>query len=204
MSGSENKQLLRVRLRLLDLLKSFFAQEPDAERMSRWRGIFAALAENRIQPELDKGVRQLQHLLESKSLEDLKDEYYALFVDPYNEQPVELNASHYLDGKSFGPSLVRYRQLFKDARLVKENDVTEPEDHLVLMLDALATLVEEEAETEGTKEQQAELITGFLQPMAQAMKKQLTANTQADFYLSCAVFLNGYLDLEQGLLEIKL
>ena len=204
MSASEDKQLIRVRLRLLDLLKSFFAQEPDAERMSRWRGIFAALAENRIQPELDEGVRQLQQLLEGKSLEDIKEEYYALFVDPYNEQPVELNASHYLDGKSFGPSLVQYRQLFKDARLVKENDVTEPEDHLVLMLDALATLIEEEAETEGTKEQQATLITEFLLPMAQAMKKQLTNNTQADFYLSCSIFLNGYLDLEQGLLEIEL
>ncbi len=204
MSASEEKQMLRIRLRLLDLLKSFFVQEPDADRMSRWRGIFTALAENRIQPELDEGVRQLQHLLESKKLEDLKDEYYALFVDPYNEQPVELNASHYLDGKSFGPSLVQYRQLFKDARLVKENDVTEPEDHLVLMLDALATLIEEEAETEGTKEQQAKLITEFLQPMARAMKKQLSANTQASFYLSCAVFLNGYLDLEQGLLDIQL
>ena len=204
MSASEEKQMLRIRLRLLDLLKSFFVQEPDAERMSRWRGIFTALAENRIQPELDEGVRQLQHLLEGKKLEDLKDEYYALFVDPYNEQPVELNASHYLDGKSFGPSLVQYRQLFKDARLVKENDVTEPEDHLVLMLDALATLIEAEAETEGTKEQQAKLITEFLQPMARAMKKQLSSNTQASFYLSCAVFLNGYLDLEQGLLEIQL
>ncbi|MEA3467997.1 MAG: molecular chaperone TorD family protein [Thermodesulfobacteriota bacterium] len=204
MSVNEEKQVLRVRLRLLDLLKSFFAQEPDAERMSRWRGIFTALAENKIQPELDKGARQLQHLLASKSLEDIKEEYYALFVDPYNEQPVELNASHYLDGKSFGPSLVQYRQLFKDASLVKENDVTEPEDHLVLMLDALATLIEKDAETEGTQEQQAELITMFLQPMAQAMKKQLASNTQADFYLSCAVFLNGYLDLEQGLMEIKL
>ena len=204
MSASEEKQMLRIRLRLLDLLKSFFVQEPDAERMSRWRGIFTALAENRIQPELDEGVRQLQHLLEGKKLEDLKDEYYALFVDPYNEQPVELNASHYLDGKSFGPSLVQYRQLFKDAHLVKENDVTEPEDHLVLMLDALATLIEEEAETEETKEQQTTLITEFLQPMALAMKKQLSTNTQASFYLSCAVFLNGYLDLEQGLLEIQL
>ena len=204
MSASEEKQMLRIRLRLLDLLKSFFVQEPDAERMSRWRGIFTALAENRIQPELDEGVRQLQYLLEDKKLEDLKDEYYALFVDPYNEQPVELNASHYLDGKSFGPSLVQYRQLFKDARLVKENDVTEPEDHLVLMLDALATLIEEETNSKGTKEQQAALITDFLQPMAQAMKKQLSASTQADFYLSCAVFLNGYLDLEQGLMEITI
>ncbi len=203
MSISEDKQLVRIRLRLLDLLKSFFAQEPDADRMSRWRGIFTALAENRIDPELDEGVRQLRQMLETKKLEDLKDEYYALFVDPYNEQPVELNASHYLDGKSFGPSLVQYRQLLKEARLVKENDVTEPEDHLVLMLDALATLIEEEAETVATQEQQAKLITGFLQPMALAMKKQLSANSQASFYLSCAVFLNGYLALEQGLLEIK-
>lgn len=203
MSINEAKQLVRIRLRLLDLLKSFFAQEPDADRMSRWRGIFTALAENRIDPELDEGVRQLRQMLETKKLEDLKDEYYALFVDPYNEQPVELNASHYLDGKSFGPSLVQYRQLLKEARLVKENDVTEPEDHLVLMLDALATLIEEEAETVATQEQQAKLITGFLQPMALAMKKQLSANSQASFYLSCAVFLNGYLALEQGLLEIK-
>jgi TorA maturation chaperone TorD len=202
MSISEDKQLVRIRLRLLDLLKSFFAQEPDADRMSRWRGIFTALAENRINPELDEGVRQLRQMLETKKLEDLKDEYYALFVDPYNEQPVELNASHYLDGKSFGPSLVQYRQLLKEARLVKENDVTEPEDHLVLMLDALATLIEE-AETEETQEQQAKLITGFLQPMALAMKKQLSTNSQAGFYLSCTVFLNGYLDLEQGLLEIE-
>jgi TorA maturation chaperone TorD len=203
MSISEDKQLVRIRLRLLDLLKSFFAQEPDAERMSRWRGIFTALAENRIQPDLDEGVRQLRQMLEAKKLEDLKDEYYALFVDPYNEQPVELNASHYLDGKSFGPSLVQYRQLLKDASLIKENDVTEPEDHLVLMLDALATLIEEEAETKGCKEQQARLITEFLQPMAIAMKKQLSTNSQASFYLSCSVFLNGYLDLEQGLLEIE-
>jgi TorA maturation chaperone TorD len=199
----EDKQLIRVRLRLLDLLKSFFAQEPDAERMSRWRGIFMALAENRIQPELDEGVRQLQHLLENKSLEELKDEYYDLFVDPYNEQTVELNASHYLDGKSFGPSLVQYRQLFKDAGLVKENNVTEPEDHLVLMLDALATLIDEEAKTEMNEEQQAMLISKFLQPVAQAMKKQLTDNNQASFYLSCVVFLNGYIDLEQGLVEFK-
>ena len=204
MSTTEEKQLLRIRLRLLDLLKSFFADEPDAERMSRWRGIFAALSESRIQPELDAGVRQLQHLLEDRKLEDLKEEYYALFVDPYNEQPVALDASHYLDGKSFGPSLVRYRQLFKDARLVKERDVTEPEDHLVLMLDALATLIEEEAENEGAKQQQTALITGFLQPMAQAMKEQLAANTQADFYLSCAVFLNGYLDLERGMIQVEL
>ncbi len=203
MSEIEEKQLIRIRLRLLDLLKSFFADEPDAERMSRWRGIFAALSESRIQPELDAGVRQLQHLLEDRKLEDLKEEYYALFVDPYNEQPVELSASHYLDGKSFGPSLVRYRQLFKDARLVKEIDVTEPEDHLVLMLDALATLIEEEAEHEEAKKQQAVLITDFLQPTARAMKEQLAANTQADFYLSCAVFLNGYLDLEQGMIQVE-
>ncbi|HIP39928.1 MAG TPA: hypothetical protein EYG88_11210 [Desulfocapsa sulfexigens] len=204
MSRTEDKQVNRVRLRLLDLLKSFFADTPDAERMSRWRGIFAALCESRIQPEIDEGVRQLQHLLEEQNLEELKEEFYTLFVDPYNEQSVELNASHYLDGKNFGPSLVRYRQLLKDAGLVKESDVTEPEDHLVLMLDALATLIEEDTESGEVKEQQATLITTFLQPMARAMKQQLTDNPQADFYLSCTLFLNGYLELEQGLLEIQI
>lgn len=188
---------------MLDLLKSFFAEEPDSERISRWRGIFAALGDNSIHPVLDDGIRELQSLLTSKNLEEIKQEYYTLFTDPYTNTPVELSASHYLDGKNFGPSLVRYRQFMKENGLIRKEGVTDPEDHLVLMLDALATLIEDERGEETQARNTVVLVEQFIKPTAEALEKRLQDIEQAQFYKSCTVFLNGYLDLEQGLLPFQ-
>ena len=37
MDELNERELFRVRFRFLDLIKSFFALEPDSETMSRWR-----------------------------------------------------------------------------------------------------------------------------------------------------------------------
>ncbi|MDX9897185.1 MAG: hypothetical protein RBS34_17185 [Desulfofustis sp.] len=37
-----NRDIIKTRLRFLDLIKSFFLEPPDAERLSRWRGMFHA------------------------------------------------------------------------------------------------------------------------------------------------------------------
>ena len=69
-----DRDLYRIRLRFLDLLKSFFQDEPDADRLSRWRGIFAALDKERINQHLDKTIRELGETLADKSLQEIKDE----------------------------------------------------------------------------------------------------------------------------------
>ena len=196
-----DRDLILVRLRFLDLLKSFFQDTPDAERMSRWRGIFAALAKERINPQLDATVAQLTEILSTKILQELKDEYYTLFIDPFSKHLLSLNASYYLDGKSFGPSLVSYRELLKTAQLIKDGDISDPEDSLLFMLDTLVTLIEEEKQgSEQARKQQDQLLQHFLFPAAKQLGAAAAANSEADFYQHCIVFLNEYLELEQGLL----
>lgn len=196
-----DRNLILVRLRFLDLLKSFFQETPDAERMSRWRGIFAALAKERINPQLDATIARLTEILSMKDLKGLKDEYYALFTDPYSKHLLSLNASYYLDGNSFGPSLVSYRELLKTAQLIKDGDISDPEDSLLFMLDTLVTLVEEEKQgSEQARELQDQLLQHFLFPAAKKLGAAVAANEEADFYEHCIVFLNEYLELEQGLL----
>lgn len=198
-----DRDLILVRLRFLDLLKSFFQEEePDAERMSRWRGIFAALSRERINPSLDAAVGDLGRFLEENDLQQLKKEHYTLFIDPYSRHQLPLNGSYYLDGKSFGPSLAAYRELLKTAQLIKNRDITDPEDALPMMLDTLATLVEEEKiGSEKSVSLQEQLITRFLLPAAGSICAAAEKNPEADFYQHCTRFLVAYLELETGLFE---
>jgi len=196
------RDLILVRLRFLDLLKSFFQDEPDAEKMGRWRGIFTAIAGEQINPQLDAVILQLGEIVNKKDLQELKDEYYALFSDPFSEHSVPLTASYYLDGKNFGPSLVNYRQLLKTAQLIKDSASTDSEDTLLIMLDTLVALIEEEKQgSEQARDLQNQLLRKFLQPTAQHILTDITKNTRADFYTICMQFLCEYLELEQALLE---
>ena len=195
-----DRDLTLVRLRFIDLLKSFFQQEPDAEIMSRWRGIFAALVKERINPQMDAAVLGLNTMLATQNLQDIQSEYYALFTDPYSKHLLPLNASYYLDGKSFGPSLVNYRELLKTAQLIKNDDITDPEDSLLLMLDALATMIETKKQDDTQpRKLQEELVLEFLIPTAGKLATKIKNNPKADFYQYCIGFLCGYLELEEGI-----
>lgn len=197
-----DRDLYRVRLRFLDLLKSFFQEEPDADRLSRWRGIFTALSKESINQRLDGAIRAFGETLENKGLQEIKDEYYTLFVDPYSKQLLPLNAAYYLDGKSFGPSLARFREILKQGQLVKDSAFTEPEDSLPIMLDALITLIhEEEKGAMETRQLQDQLLQQFLIPTTRQINARISENKEAEFYHKCIDFLDAYLELEQGLFE---
>jgi TorA maturation chaperone TorD len=197
-----DRDLCRVRLRFLDLLKSFFQDEPDADRLSRWRGIFAALNEERINQTLDKAIRELGETLAAKSLQEIKDEHHALFVDPYSKNLLPLNAAYYIDGKSFGPSLANFREILKQGQLIKESQVTDPEDSLPIMLDAFISLINEENQgTMETRQLQDQLLLEYLIPTTKHIIDSISDNPEAEFYQKCIGFLDAYLELEMGLLE---
>ena len=201
MDELNERDLLRVRLRFLDLSKSFFLGEPDAEKISRWRGTFSALIQEQVSPGFDRAVKELSDALSSKSLKDLQDEYYSLFVNPFDGAPVNTCASFYFDGRSFGQSLVEIRSLLSDAGLQKTESVSEPEDSLVVMLDSFSSLVEEEKTNSGevVKQLQSRLFTEFLYPFSIKFCDALCENKEADFFALCGIFLNEYLALERGL-----
>jgi len=202
MEELNERDLLRVRLRFLDLSKSFFLGEPDAEKISRWRGTFSALVKEQVSPGFDRIVKKLSGSLNSKNLKELQDEYYNLFVNPFEGTLVNTCASFYFDGRSFGQSLVEIRGLLNEAGLQKTGSVTEPEDSLVVMLDSFSSLVEEEKTNseEVVKQLQRRLFTEFLYPFSTKFCEALRENKEADFFALCGIFLNEYLDLERGLL----
>ncbi len=201
MDEMNDNELVRIRLRFIDLAKSFFVDEPDAEKMSRWRGTFSALTKEQVSPRFDSAVLEISGALNKKNLKDLQDEYYQLFTDPFEGSQIESNASFYFNGRSYGEALVEIRELMKEAGIVKVDDVSDPEDSLVVMLDTFASLVEEE-KTESTqkiKELQARLLEEFLEPFVEKFTAQLKDNKHCDFYYLCCRVLGGYLDLEKSL-----
>lgn len=109
MEDFSDKEVFRVRLRFVDLIKSFFQAEPDAENMSRWRGTFAALAKEQVNPIFDGAVQDICRMLNEKNLIDIQNEYYELFTNPFSKNQINIMASYYLDGRSFGQTLVSLR-----------------------------------------------------------------------------------------------
>lgn len=201
MNEMNDNELARIRLRFIDLVKSFFEKEPDAEKMSRWRGTFSALSTEQVSPRFDSAVQEISRALGKKNLQELQTEYYHLFTDPFEGAQIESNASFYFNGRSYGEALVDMRTLMQEAGIVKIDEVHEPEDSLVVMLDTLASLVEEEKTqpTAKLKELQAKLLGEFLEPFVEKFTAELKDNEQCDFYYLCCRVLGGYLDLEKSI-----
>ena len=201
MDEMNDTELVRIRLRFIDLVKSFFVDEPDSEKMSRWRGTFSALCKEQISPRFDSAVLEISRALNDKNLEELQSEYYNLFTDPFEGANIESNASYYFNGRSYSTALVELRGLMDEAGVVKKDDIFQPEDSLVVMLDTFATLVEEEKTDSSAKnkELQARLLEEFLEPFAEKFTAKLKDNKQCDFYYLCCRVLGGYLDLEKSL-----
>jgi TorA maturation chaperone TorD len=199
MKELNDKDLILVRLRFIDLMKSFFISQPDAERLSRWRGTFAALIKDQVSPEIDSAARELNDQLTSKKLEDLQDEYYALFTDPFSENHLNMMASHYIDGRNYGNTLIDLRQFLHDTDIQVDNALNDSEDSLLVMLDILATLVEQEKNGEDTLFKQSELVNNFLLPVIGHLSKSAVENQSAHFFDGCIRFCKGYLNLEKSL-----
>ena len=199
MKELNDKDLILVRLRFIDLMKSFFISQPDAERLSRWRGTFAALIKDQVSPEIDSAARELNDQLTSKRLEDLQDEYYALFTDPFSENHLNMMASHYIDGRNYGNTLIDLRQFLHESAIQVDNSLNDSEDSLLVMLDILATLVEQEKNGENTSFKQSDLVNNFLLPVIDHLSKSAAENQSAHFFDGCIRFCKGYLNLEKSL-----
>jgi len=192
-----------VRLRLLDLFKSFFGEEPDAEKLARWRGIFAALARAQVSPAFDRGAGTIAGLLWEKSLNELQHEYCHVFTNPFVGRPVATTASFYRHGRNDGETLAGVLEIMAEAGLARDLSATAPADSLVVLLDILAALVEAEKDEDEqrARELSARLVADFLVPLAEDLTAALKANGHADFYLHCGRLLCGYLALEMELVD---
>ena len=203
MDEVSEREVFRGRLRLVDLIKSFFQTEPDAEKMSRWRGTFSALVKEKVNPLFDTAVRDIHRMLNSMSLAEIQNEYYELFTNPFSQAQVNTMASWYLDGRSFGETLVALRSFLNEAGIVLVEGVVDSEDSLPVLLDILGSLIEREKNGDEVRELQGRLLSIWLQPLAQELTAAVKRIDTALFYQACCLLLCGYLELEKGLTDIS-
>lgn len=196
----KDKDIIRVRLRFIDLNKSFFAEPPDAERLSRWRGIFYALADTSISPRIDKAVQLIKHHLAIDRLQDLRHEFTRLFSDNYRNGALSLAASAYLDGIIYQDTRSEVRAFLADTGGRTYAPTDDGEDTLVVLLDFLATLIRDEKDGFDTRSAQTLLVTDFLVPFVKLLEDAARISDSAAFYRDCISFTGGYLELEQHLL----
>ena len=201
MSELSDKEVNAIRLRLLDIIKSFFIDEPKQDKVNTWKEIVSSLTSEQIDPGMNSAVQKLDTLLSTMQLEDLKEEYYDLFIDPFSEHLVHTTLSYYADGHDFGQSLVDLRRFLLSAEITRLEGLDESDDSLVFLLDILATLIhDEETDFDIARNKQSELLKKFLDPFSVFFKSALIKNKRAKFYEACAAFLTGYVDLEKGLM----
>lgn len=202
MNSNADKDIARVRLQFIDLVKSFFLAEPDAEKLRSWRKIFSALSEESVNKNLDAAISRMVQLLKSGQLEDFQQEYYNLFGNPFSQHGISLSASFFKDGKSHGQTLADFRGFLGNAGVAKTDGITEAEDTLPIMIDCLASLIEFEKESpDQARKMQSHLVRDYLAPLAINLEKAFRENEKADFYEACGQFLLGYTELDLALFE---
>ena len=197
--NNHGHEVIRMRILMYDLARSFFAQAPDDERCRMWHVMFSALTEVRQEPEISSAAGKIVEVLDKQGGEGVRKEYSALFLDPYSESRLNRTTSWYADGKNLGPSLAAVRQLMHEAGIRRTDDYHEPEDSLEVLLDSMILLLEE-AEEKGEEhghELRQRIFLDFIMPLLDAMIPYMEKMDDFPFYQACAGYLKAWLIIER-------
>ncbi len=141
---------------------------------------------------LDRSVKHLKEALLRATPTEIKEEFERLFLDPFEGANIPLEASYYLDGKIYGPTLARLRGFLAELGFAKGEGIPEPEDHLALLLAFMGRLVAEEKGLIFEKE----LFYNYLRPCVLGVIERLKIE-EAKVYAPLGEFLKAFLRLEE-------
>jgi TorA maturation chaperone TorD len=149
---SEIEGLLETRTNFYGFLYRMYVEEPTREfanDLTTRKFDFTELVALDINPELSEGFRLLNTFLdESKGkevddlYESLRDEYTLLFIGP-SRLPVEPYEAWWVSGKRLGEPLVKVKETYRKAGIVKSKEYHEPEDYIGFELKFMQYLCEE-------------------------------------------------------------
>ena len=144
---------------------------------------------------------QLAAAASAAELGALQDAYAALFVSP-GEAPVILHSSWYLTGFLHEKPLAELRQALIKLGFARNDDVSEPEDHIAALCDVMRLLI---ADGRPIAVQQ-EFFTRFIGPWCERYTDRLTQAAievpGADFYRCVGQFARAFWDVEKLAFEM--
>ncbi|AEH45678.1 hypothetical protein Thein_1823 [Thermodesulfatator indicus DSM 15286] len=190
----------RARIFLFDFLKSLFLEEPTPEKRETWLKVLEKIAGQTDFEPLDQALLGLKEFLKKTDPDQLKEEYYELFVNPTREKPLVLTASYFIDGKAIGPTLAKLRKNLNELGITRSENFKESEDSLVFLLDLMIILIEKSCKDNIYFKHLENIFEKFLLPCAEGAYERLTSEEKSSFYRKCAEVLRSYLELEKRFL----
>ncbi len=198
----ENIEVNSVRLFFYEIIKNAFYKEPDEKFFGVIKDFIDNLKKNNDfdSENLNFILNSFDTVFERLDFDDIKEEYYALFIDPFSENLVNKNASHYFENKNYGKTLAEIREFIWNLKTEKDESFKEPEDSVSFVSDFMMYLISIE-ETEDTINYQREFFKDIIEPLYSSISETLKANSKAVFYACIALLMDYFSDLEKGYLN---
>jgi TorA maturation chaperone TorD len=190
--------VFNTRIYFYTFLSRMYLEEPPKELAVDLVDKKLPIPETReLNPDLAGGFNLLKNFMQS--CEDVEkvhgiliDEFTRLFLGPVPVLfPYE---SWYVDGKLMGESLLRVKQIYREAGMVKSRGFAEPEDHLALELGFMQHLCEK-----GELQDQKDFLSHHLLSWVPRFCDDLFAKSRSDFYRGIGRITKGFLFLDMGL-----
>jgi len=207
------KGILETRRNFYALLYRMYLEPPSREFVDDLMNERFYLPDLISDEELSEGFKLVREFVEKnkdKAIDelhkDLVGEYTRLFIGPHR-LPVQPYESWWVDGKLMSESLLKVKQVYRNAGIAKAKEYAEPEDHIAFELRFMHYLCEEELSAD-TEERIAECLNMQKEYLNEHLLRwvpdfcdALTENKLSDFYKGIARLTKGFILLEEAVIE---
>lgn len=183
-----------LRANTYSLLARLLRRPPDAELLSAMSNIES---NGQSANELDRSWYQLKQAAAHAQTEQLDDEFHTLFIGLGHGEVIPYG-SWYQTGFIMDKPLARLRQDLNLLGIIRQEQVSEPEDHIAAVCECMAILIDSHADL---KTQQA-FFKEHLQSWLDQCFHDIEQAPSAQFYRSVGVLGRHFYRLEARYLDV--
>lgn len=187
-----------ARADLYALLCALWASSPGAQLLEAIATADDVGARSDNDPPLAREWRRLQAAAAAADPEAVREEYRDLFIG-VGEPPVVLNASWYRTGFVNGYPLAEVRADLARAGLSRLQSVSETEDHIAALLEAMRLLIGGEGTDPAQPfKAQRSFFTRHIKPWYADLAQRVENSDRANFYRIVVALTRVFLDIESA------
>ena len=190
----QQDQAQAARIGVYGLLSALFAKEPTEETLQRLRSI------GEIDSSGDRiamGWELMKQSALKTSLDDVNDEFFSLFIGLGRGELMPFG-SWYLTGFLMEKPVAVLRRDLQTLGIERNEGVSESEDHIASLCDAMAIIIQHSDEI--PLETQTQFFNDHIEPWAHRFFEDLQSASHAHFYRSVGFFGAAFIEFEADLL----
>jgi TorA maturation chaperone TorD len=188
---SERNEEHQARADVYRLLAALLASPPRQELLQVIRNLEVDASGN--DESLTNAWYQLQQVAQQAQPDQLEDEYFNLFIG-LGRGELSPYASWYLTGFLMEKPLADLRTELSHLGFVRQNKVSEPEDHVAALCEVMSVII---AESELSFEEEKIFFTKYVAPWMGRFFNDLCHAQSATFYKPVGILGKQFIDIEQ-------